>query len=185
MHWKPDTAAELPILRIQEASFSPPSVASVQDRDYDVEEAASRIGMPADLLPDHRSTLDLWTTPARPKEIEPDSLRISPDVPTEIKYRIWIQPLEQDARHQLQSAGQRPCAPVAMPGLAALAAAIESSRQATEARLPHVDEFALQGLASRPGVALQTVAAVGVAKPIQMLYPGTRRLPVPVIHSME
>jgi hypothetical protein len=176
--WKPGTAEEVNIVTIEEPGLSRPSQAAVHARDYAVVEAVSGIGMRADLRPCCRSARELWNTPTQVQEVEPEVLRVSPDAPTEVKYRIWIQPTDESARHQLGSAGERPCPAVKMPGLEALTTALEHSTHTVDAALPGVEGFAGQGLVARAGTSLQSVLAIGAAEPFHVLYPGSPRLPI-------
>jgi hypothetical protein len=182
--WRPREAEEVSIARPEESTVPSPSLAEVHSREYSVEEAKSGIEMSPDLLPDRGSAQRLWNTASQTKEIQPEALRISPEAPTEIKYRIWVQPMEESPLHQLGHAAERPCPPVVMPGLEALKAAIEHSQTAGDARLPGLDGFVPQGMIARGGASLQAVVAVRTPELEHMLYPGSRRLPVPANSSI-
>ena len=179
MIWRPGAAEEVNISRVEESNLVSPSLADVHSREYSVEEVASGIEMSPDLHPDRGSAQMLWTTPTLAEQIQPEALRVSPEAPSEIKYRIWVQPMEESPKHQLRHAEERPCPALVMPGLEALKAAIEHSQYAGQARLPGLDGFAPQGLVARGGTSLQSVMAVGTPDLEHLLYPSSRRLPVP------
>jgi hypothetical protein len=182
--WRPGAAGEVSIVRVEESNVLSPSLAEVHSREYCVEEVKSGIEMSPDLLPDRGSAQRLWKTATQAEEIQAEALRISPEAPTEIKYRIWVQPMEESPLHQLGRATERPCPPAVMPGLEALKAAIEHSQNAGEARLPGLDAFVPQGLVARGGTSLQAVMAVSAPELEHLLYPSSRRLPVPANSSI-
>ena len=175
--WKPGAAENVSIVRIEESGLPMPSVASVHTRDYSVAGVASGIKMAPDRSFPKRSTFDLWTTASPAAENEMEALRVSPEEPTEVKYRIWIQPLEESPRHQLRRAADRPCPPVVLQE--AWTMALEHTAPAGQVRVPGVDGFAFRGLVAREGTSLQSVLALASAQTEYLLYPGTRRLPVP------
>jgi hypothetical protein len=177
--WRPGAAGEVSIVRVEESSVPSPSLAEVHSREYSVEEVRSGIQMSPDLLPDRGSAQRLWNTASQAEEIRPEALRVSPEAPTEIKYRIWVQPMEESPLHQLGLAAERSCPPMVMPGLEALKAAIEHSQNAGEARLPGLDGFVPQRMVARGGTSLQAVVAVRTPEMEHLLYPSSRRFPVP------
>lgn len=179
MIWRPGAAEEVGISRVEESNVVSPSLADVHSREYSVEEVASDVEMSPDFHPDRGSAQILWTTPALAEQIQPEALRVSPEAPSEIKYRIWVQPMEESALHQLRRAEERPCPALVMAGLEALKAAIEHSQYAGQARLPGLDGFAPQGLVGCAGTSLQSVMAVRTQELEHLLYPSSRRLPVP------
>ena len=177
--WRPSAAQEVSIVRVEESNVSLPSLADVHSREYSVEEMNSGIEMSPDLFPDKGSAQELWNEATQAQEIQPEALRISPDAPTEIKYRIWVQPMEESPLHQLGRAAERPCPAVAVPGLEALKAAIEHSQSASEASLPGLDGFVPQGVVACGGTPLQQVMSMRTPELEHLLYPGSRRFPVP------
>lgn len=177
VRWRPGTAEDVSIARIEESAPAMPSIASVHTGDYSVAAVASDIKMAPDRSFPKRSSFALWTNVSPAVENEVEALRISPEVPTEIKYRIWVQPLEESPRHQLQRAADRPCPPVVLPEIWTVA--LEHSAPAGQLRAPEVDGFAVRGLVAREGTSLQSVVALASAQLEYLLYPGTRRLPVP------
>jgi hypothetical protein len=177
VQWKPGTAEDLSIVRIEESTPPLPSVASVHIRDYSGASVACSIKMTPDRTFRKRWAFDLWTNVSPAVENEVEALRTSPEVPTEVKYRIWVQPLEDPPRHQLRRAADRPCPPVLLQE--AWTVALEHSACAGEVRAPEVDGFAVRGLEVRAGTSLQSVGALAPAELEYLLYPGTRRLPVP------
>jgi hypothetical protein len=181
VHRKPDTAGDLSIVSVEELRPASPSLASVHSRDYSVAEVTSRIRMSPDLSFRGRSARALWSTAIPTADDEVDTLRVSPEAPTEIKYRIWIQPMEESPRHQLQCAPDRPCPPVVLPGLEALAMALEHSQPCAEVHRPPVDGFSVRGLTARAGTSLQSVVTLAAAELEHLLYPSSRRLPNPAL----
>ena len=175
--WKPGAAENVSIVRIEESALPLPSVTSVHTRDYSLAAVASDIKMAPDRSFPKRSTFDLWTNMSPAVENEMEALRTSPEMPTEVKYRIWVQPLEEASRHQLQRAADRPCPLVILQEAWTLALA--HSAPAEEVRVPEVDGFAVRGLVARAGTSLQSVVALASTRLEYLLYPGTRRLPVP------
>jgi hypothetical protein len=149
-----------------------------------VEEVVSDVQMSPDFHPDRGSAQNLWNTATLAEQIQPEALRVSPEAPSEIKYRIWVQPMEESALHQLPHAEERQCPALVMPGLEALRAAIEHSEYAGQGRLPGLDGFAPQGLVARGGTSLQPVMAVHTQELEHLLYPSSRRLPVPANSSI-
>jgi hypothetical protein len=182
--WRPGAAGEVSIVRVEESNVLSPSLADVHSREYSVEEVKSGIEMSPDLLPDRGSAQRLWNAASPAQEIQPEALRVSPEAPTEIKYRIWVQPMEESPLHQLRRAPDRPCPPEVMPGLEALKAMIEHSQNAGDARLPGLETIVAQGLVARGGTSLQPVMAVGAPDLEHLLYPSSRRLPVPANASI-
>jgi hypothetical protein len=178
IQWKPGTAEDLSIARIEESRLPAPTLASLHARDYSVSSTASRIEMGPDRCFRERSPLGLWTTvsPAAPNELE--ALRVSPEAPTEVKFRIWIQPLEESSRRQLPHAADRLCPPVVLAGLEAWTAALDHSPPADEVRTPGVDGFSVRGLVTRAGTPLQSVVTLAAAELEYLLYPGSRRIPM-------
>ncbi len=181
MQWKPNTAGDLTIVRIEESGLPAPSLASLHAWDYSVSTTASRIEMGPDQSFNSRVAQGLWTTVSPAPENEPEALRVSPEAPTEVKYRIRMQPMQECPPHQLESAVDRPCPPIRLPGLEAWTTALDHSSPADEVRRPEVNGFAfqgaVQGLVTRVGTALQPVVPQAPAQLECLLYPGSRRMP--------
>jgi hypothetical protein len=181
MHWKPNTSEDLNIVRIEESGLPAPSLASLHAWDYSVSTTASPIEMGPDHSFNSRVAQGLWTTVSPAPENEPEALRVSPEAPTEVKYRIWMQPMQECPPPQLESAADRPCPPTRLPGLEAWTTALDHSSPADEVRRPEVNGFAVQGavegLVTRVGTPLQSVARLPSAQLECLLYPGSRRMP--------
>jgi hypothetical protein len=177
---QPGSAVEVNVARAEEPGVPALSLSDIHARDYEVGEVASNSRMP-DLRPSQGTARELGDL-ASPAPI-PEALRITLDTPTEIKYRIWIQPMDQPASHQLRRAPDVPCPAFRMLGLEAWTAPLETSSQALEAGLPDGEGFAIQGavqgLVTREGNPLQGIVTVASAEAKHLLYPGSRRVCIP------
>ena len=178
MFWKPGAAEDLSIARIEDSGLPAPSLASIHARDYPVSTKGSDIDVGPDQQFQKRAPRGLWTTVSPSSQEELETLRVSPDAPSEVKYRIWIQPMEEAPPLQLQTAPDRPCPPVGLPGLEAWTTALDHSPSAGEVRMPEVDGFSVRGLVTRAGTPLQSVLTLAPPEMEYLIYPGSRRLPL-------
>jgi hypothetical protein len=179
MQWRPGSAEDLNIARIEEPALPVASLASIYAREYSVTAPASGVETGPDLHFHGRSARGLWDTVSTSAENGVEALRSSPETPTEVKYRIWVQPLEESTLHQLERASNRPCPAVNVPGLEAWTAGLDHSRNVQEVGSPQVAGFAVQGLVMRGGTSLQSVITVADRELEYLLYPGSRRVPIP------
>lgn len=179
LDWKPGAAEDLSIATAEEPHVPLPTLASVHTREYPVSEAAAKIESGPDLDFQRRFARGLWNDVTRASEDEVEALRVSPDGPTEIKFRIWMQPMEDSPLHQLQHAPNRPCPAVTVPELENLTMALTQSDTSGEIHLPEVDGGAVRGVEARGGASLQSAVRLPETELEPLLYPGTRRMPIP------
>jgi hypothetical protein len=176
---QPGAALEVGVAQVEEIGIPALSLTALHDRDYPVDQAISDGWIP-DLRPSQGFVRDLGDL-ASPAPV-PEALRASLETPTEVKYRIWIQPMELPAGHRLHRAPEVPCPPFKMLGLEAWTAPLDPSSQALHAGLPPGEGFAmqgaLQGLVAREGNALQDIVTIARVEREHLLYPGSRRVSI-------
>ncbi len=123
----------------------------------------------------------LWGRLSVPAHLESVALRMLPEEPGEVRYRVWVDPVKEAIKFSLPAAPASPCPLETLPEPDPNSAQLAASESASLPRSPEVDESAAAALTQSAGSPLDAIQTQQISRPEAMLYPATRRLPNPVL----
>jgi hypothetical protein len=178
IQWSSNILQDVSVATIQEPPPADQISHDLRVLEHQVCMARTEMSLPATTFPARRSGRALWSKLHSSPTLD-DTLHPAAREPQEMKFRVWLQPLDDAPGHRLPAMDWRPYPMAAQQDPTSLTPPL--AVQNPEMYAPQAEHFAAAGLVPRDSADLSQPCALVPTETEYTVYPAFRRLPHPAI----
>jgi hypothetical protein len=176
--WEAHVSHDVSVARIEAPPATDQIPHDLRVLEHQVSAGGTEMKLPSHKFPIRKQGKTLWAKVSSPKLLE-DSVHPSPNEPQDMKFRVWLQPLEDAPGHQVASAPWRSFSILSQQDPTGIIPPLVIANP--DALAPDTTLLATAGLGRHESANLGQPCAMEPAETEYTIYPAFRRLPSPVL----